>query len=618
LTFPTLSAAQLFTPTPSGIGAYGNVPAIPATGTWFGQMLTVATRVGLPTTSWQPGAPERTIFAVEAVTFASSDVNASIIAQAGFLQSAASGSVTVVNNDGSTTTIPVTPDPSNASQNPTGSLGWLDLLVQSTYGVQRLPATYCSGPLAIANTKATAVGPYIGGAYHVANAATGSTYSNPASLTIPSSIIGGSGGTVSAIATGTATTILTTAAPHGLAVNQVAYVSVPTSAGVSGLAGIFAVVIAVTPSTLQIAAASSGTYTSGGTIYSCTIATMQADVAGIASNASPGAVNVAVTQNAGVYVSNVSGWAGSNWESNTALVARTLLSLASRSPNGPAQAYTYYAQSAATLLSAKSPPYTLTNGPVVANAFGNPATGIVTVVCASSTPASTTLGGAVTPGCAQLHVTGATAANPCVITTASPHGIPVGSTMTVTISGLLGLAGVNGTWLATYVSATTFSIPVNTSSAGAWSGGGQVEGGDLGQIDALLQANVTPDNTTALAVSALALPITITATVTVPQAYVASYRIAALAQLATQIAIYPLGGYAASTPPYSVPWTDILSALEEAGVVTIGGASYVEGVSALSVSGNGSTILSSGLGIAFPSNLYQAILSTVSLSVLGV
>ena len=79
----TLSAAQLFIPAPSGVGPFGNVPGVPQSGTWLAVMLTIAQQVQLPTTSWQSGAPERTILAIEAVTFAQSDVNISIMATGG-------------------------------------------------------------------------------------------------------------------------------------------------------------------------------------------------------------------------------------------------------------------------------------------------------------------------------------------------------------------------------------------------------------------------------------------------------------------------------------------------------------------------------------------------------
>jgi hypothetical protein len=605
-----LTASDLFTPAPSGVGPFGNVPMVPASGTWLAQMLSIASTVQLPTTSWQPGAPERTILAIESVTFAQSDVNISIMAQGGFLQTAASGSVTFTTTNGTTVTVPVTPDPSNAAQNPTGALGWLDVLTESIYNVYRLAATYATGPLAIANTKPTAIGPYATGAYHVANIINGATYHNQASLTVPSSVIAGSGGTVSGVAPGMSSTIITTAAAHGLTTGDAVYVVIPVSSGVSGLAATFAVVTAVTTTTFQIAVSSSGTYTSGGTVYLCTAANMVADATGTTSNAPPGSVTTAVTQNAAVFVSNIVGWSGSNWESNTALVNRTLLSLAARSPNGPSQAYIYFAETAAQLCASQTPPYTLTNGPVIANASGNPQTGIVTVVVASTTPASIEFDDNVTPGVAQLSISAVTNANPCVLTCIGPTSLSAGQSMTVTISGVTSVSGVNGTFLGTYVSANAFSIPVNTTSGGTYTGGGSVEGGDLGQIDQLIQQNVTPSNTTAITVSALALPISITATVVVPQAYVASYKLAVVTQLQTQLASYALGG---NVPDFEVTYDDIVGALTEAGVITLGGASYVRQIQALSLDGQGV-----GVGVPFPSSQYQALLATPVITVLGV
>src|SRR5271166_5921433 len=153
-----LTVADLFTPAPSGVGPYGNVPLVPPAGTWLSIMLQVASTVQLPTTSWQSGAPERTILAIEAVSFAQSDADISIIAQGGLLQSAAFGSVTFTSPNGTTQTVAVTPDPSNAAQNPTGALGWLDLLTQNTYDVFRLRATPAKGPLALVNLRPGTIG----------------------------------------------------------------------------------------------------------------------------------------------------------------------------------------------------------------------------------------------------------------------------------------------------------------------------------------------------------------------------------------------------------------------------------------------------------------------------
>ncbi len=610
MTTPVLTVSQLFTPAPSGVGPFGNVPQVPPSGTWLAVMLQVAGMVQLPTTSWQSGAPERTILAIEAVTFAQSDVNISIMAQGGFLQSAASGTVTYTTVKGTTVTVSVTPDPSNPAQNPTGTLGWLDLTVQNVYNVFRLAATAASGPLALVNTKVASVGPYAPGAYHVGNASTGATYANPSALTIPSSIIAGTGGTVSNVTPGLTTTIVTTVTAHGLAVGNSVYLLIPTNSGISGLNGVFAIVTAVTTLTFSVSVSSSGAWVSGGQVYLCTVATMTADAVGVGSSAGPGTVTTAITQNAGVFVSNLIGWAGANWESNVALANRAILSLAAASPNGPSQAYVFFAETAQQILAAQASPYILTNGPVIANSFATPATGINTTVVASSTPVSTTLGANVTPGVAQLPISGVTNANPAVVTCTGPTSLAPGQSMTVTISGVNGVAGVNGTFVGTYVGANGFSIPVDTTSAGTYTSGGSVEGGDLGQIDLLLQKNVVPDNTTAITVSALALPITIVATVVVPQANVAAYTLAVLPQLQAQLASYALGGNA---PAFTVQYNDIVGALEEAGVVALGVASYVRSIQSLSINGGGV-----GVGVPFPTTQYQAVLATPTISVLGI
>lgn len=607
----SLTVSQLFTPAPSGVGPTGNIPTVPGSNTWLGIMLQIASTVQLPTTAWQSGGPERTILAIEAVTFSQSDAQVSLIAQGAFLQSAAGGSVTYVTINGTTVTIPVTPDPSIPSQNSTGQLGWLDLLTQNIYNVTRLSATAATGPLAIANIGNSTIGPYTPGTYHVGNAATGATYSNPASLSIPPSAIAGTGGVVTGVAVGLSATIITTQSAHGLSVGQTVYLSIPVSSGVSGLAGVFALVTAQTTNTFQVSVSSSGSWVSGGTVYLCTVANMTADVIGIASNAGPGTVTVAITQNANVFVDNVVGWSGSNWESNTALANRAQLSLAAASPNGPSQAYVYFAETAQQLLAAQIPAYNLTNGPVVASAFGNPATGIVTTVVASSTPASSVLGAAVTPGCSQLLITSVTNANPCVVTCAGATSLQPAQSMTVTISGVLGTAGVNGTFLGTYVSANSFSIPLNTIGAGAYVAGGSVEGGDLGQIDNLLQANVVPDGIVGeITVSALALPINVVATVIVPQAFAATYRLNVVTQLQAQIASYAVGG---NPPGFAVAYNDIVGALEEAGVLTLGAASFVRQIQSLSLNGGGT-----GVGVPFPSNQYQAILVPPTINVIGV
>ncbi len=629
-----LTVTQLFTPAPSGVGPYGfvggavvgQVPQVPGSGSWLSVMLQIAATVQLPTTSWQPGDPERTILATEAVCFSLSDACISQMAQGGFLQSAASGTVLYTAVDGTQVVIPVTPDPSNAAQNPTGAPGYLDLLAENVYDVTRLQATYVTGPLAIVKLSAGTL-TYGVGAYHVGGLG-GATYHNADPLSVPSSAIAGTGGVVTAVTVGSTSTILTTQSAHGLTPGQSVYVLIPLALGVlpsssgvslagAGLSGpgVFALVTGATTTTFSIAVGSSGTYSSGGTAYLCTVASMSADVAGIGSNAGPGTVTTAITQNAQTFVSNIVGWSGSNYESNVALAGRCQLSLAARSPNGPSGAYVFFAETAFQLLAEATPAYNLTNGPVRATEFSTPTTGVVNLVVGSATPASTTLGANVTPGVAQLAVTGVTDANPCVVTCAGPTGLAPAESMTVTISGVLGVTGVgvggvNGTFIATYDSANSFSIPIDTTTASAYGGGGSVEGGDLGQIDRLIQQNVVPDNTTAITSSALALPIQVTATVVVPSAFVATYQIAAIQQLQTQMAAYDFGG---NFPNFAVAYDDIVGALEEAGVVVLGQASYVRQIQSLSLNS-----LATDVGVPFPSPFYEAILVNPLITVVGV
>ena len=617
---PQLNVTQLFQPAPSGVGPYGTVngatvgavPQTPGAGSWLATLLYIADTVQLPTTSWQPGDPERTILAAEAVCFAISDAVISQMAQGSFLSSAASGTVLYMAPDGTQVVIPVTPDPSNPAQNPTGAPGYEDLLSQGVYGVYRLAASYVQGPLAIVKLSAGTLN-YGVGAYHVGGLG-GATYRNQAALSIPSSLIAGTGGVITAITPGFSSTVLTTQSAHGLTVGQSVYLNVPLSTNVTGLAGVFAIVTAVTTTTFVVALSSAGTYSgSGANVYLCTVANMVADVIGLGSNAGPGTVTTAITQNANVFVSNVVGWSGSNWENNQALLGRCQASLAARSPNGPSQAYVYFAETAAQLLAAATPPYALTNGPVQASEFATPATGIVITVVGSATPVSNVLGANVTPGVSQLPIVGVNNANPCVVSCAGPTGLAPGQSFTVSISAVLGTTSVNGTFVGTYIEATQFSIPIDTTLAPIYIGGGSVEGGDLGQIDQLIQQNVVPDDTTAVTTSALALPVQITATVTVPTSFIGAYTSAVQVQLLALMRSYPIGGPTPNDAATNlVSYDDVVAALGEAGVISPGQASVAH-VQSLSINSQGS-----GLGVAFISNLYQALLANPLITVLGV
>jgi hypothetical protein len=598
-----LTIDELFTPAPAGIGV-----SVPPDGSWMSTQLLIATTVQLPTTSWIEGAPERTIMEIQAVCFSQSDAFISVIAQGGFLKFAASGTVSYVNLKGETIVLPVSPDPSIAAENPTAAPGWLDALGQSMFNEVRLQASYADGELAIVNTTVSSRGPFAVGTYHVANARTQSTYKNTAPLTIPSSIIAANGGVITAIVVGSNTTI-TTQAAHGLSVGDVVFVN--GVAGVTNLNGQFAQVSSVpTATTFVIAISTSGSFVSGGLVYLCTVATFEADVIGLVSNAAPGTITTTVTQLNGINVSNLTAWSAANYESNVDYANRCLLKLASLSDSPPSEAYEFAALNAQRTLASQTPPVALTNGPIAsAKAFGNPQTGIVQVVVASQTPASTVLGDPITPGCVALDVTAASNASPIVVTTTSPHGLLTGNV--ATIAGVLGNAATNGTWTITRVDATRFSLD-GSAGSGAYTGGGQVDGGDLGQIDQVIQANVVGDSTTALVVSALSLPITVSAVVVVPKSFVTTYRNAINPALVAFLKSLPIGG---NIPPGgfsgTIPYSALEGALDGIGIQVAGGTSYVRQISNLLV--NGGTV-----DVNFPGTQYEAILGSVNVAVVGV
>jgi hypothetical protein len=93
-------------------------------------------------------------------------------------------------------------------------------------------------------------------------------------------------------------------------------------------------------------------------------------------------------------------------------------------------------------------------------------------------PANTTayaIGDAVAP--VTSTITGATNANPSVITTSAAHGLVTGDR--ATIAGSVGNTAINGTWQVVVLTATTFSIKTEAGVAvagnGAWTSGGTVQ-----------------------------------------------------------------------------------------------------------------------------------------------
>lgn len=77
--------------------------------------------------------------------------------------------------------------------------------------------------------------------------------------------------------------------------------------------------------------------------------------------------------------------------------------------------------------------------------------------------------GGISPVLTLPAITGVSTANPGVVTVPA-HGLTVGKHYPVTITGVVGATQANGTFFATVLSSSTFSIPVNVT--GAYSSGG--------------------------------------------------------------------------------------------------------------------------------------------------
>lgn len=338
-----------------------NLNTAPTADEWNTAELDLAKIFGLPTTAWQQGQIERTILAIVANIQQQSDIAASIMVQAGFLTFAATGFVTYTDASGATITLYVTPDPTIPAQNPTGALGWLDVLADSLYNVQRILATFAGGTLAIVNTSGATYGPFAVGTYHVAQPGAPGTpgYTNTASLTIPPTAVVGTG--ISSINSSAGLIEVTTTANHGLSTGDL--VMVAGAVGITQLVSPYKVwTITVTaPSVFTLdGSAFSGSWTGTGNVYAPQLAGFTADAAGSGSSAiSANLVTQPVTSLIGVNVTNTGAWIGDNTETNIALANRCRLKLGALGIGGAANAYVYFAITAQQIAPTLTPPLKL-------------------------------------------------------------------------------------------------------------------------------------------------------------------------------------------------------------------------------------------------------------------
>jgi hypothetical protein len=146
----------------------------------------------------------------------------------------------------------------------------------------------------------------------------------------------------------------------------------------------------------------------------------------------------------------------------------------------------------------------------------------------------------------------------------------------VIISAVLGATGVNnqiaGTvaWQLVTASGSTFTFAL-ANTPGAYVSGGSVEGGDLGMVDAAIQAQVVPTGMTALVQAASNLAINVAATVYIPtRAGITSTN--AIAAISAALTAYfdavPIGGVTAEAGGI-VPSSEVLVTIANANPGTV-------------------------------------------------
>lgn len=330
------------------------------------------------------------------------------------------------------------------------------------------------------------------------------------------------------------------------------------------------------PGTYHVSAGSKG-YSNVDTLSippgGVTGATFTADLAGAVGTAAPGTITQPVTALIGVSVTNPITFTGFDPESNAALVQRCRLKLTSLSPDGPKGAYEYFALTAAQLLYAEDPTKLVISPVTRAKVILDTTTGTVRLIVANAA-------GRV-PGIANLPISAVLFAGGGIdVLTAIAHGLSDGNT--VTISGVLGAIEANGTWTITVINPTKIHLTGSTPPS-SYISGGIVEGGDLGEVDRVIQENAVPDAVEETTETAGEVTLDVTYDVWVPASRAPNFaaNISGPA-LAKYVSGLPIGGLSDPAGAYTsiVPFDGIESAIE-------GSASYVKRVV---VTVNGATL----------------------------
>lgn len=593
----TFSITQLFVPLPSGV-VDGVTPTTVAAGTWLFNEVSAGGNLNLPVTSWQSGGVAWTELMITALGMATSDSTISLHAQAAFLDFCATGTVVFpdpTNPDGATIAIPVTPDPSIPAQNPTGAAGWLDVLADSRYNVQRNQATFASGTLLYVNTTGISQGTFVTGAYHTQNGFTGATYNNSSGFTGAASPTLGT--TVTA-ATAAAPVVVTTQTNHGIVTDTILYFK---NIGVLPDGFYLAHPSAVNQLTLTGTIGTGSYGGTGGLVFQPSQFGFVADRIGPSSNAGPGQINALVTSSPGIFVTNPAAFNGNPYESNIALAARCRAKLASLSLNGPAGAYNYAATTSSQILAAQTPPKTLTSAITREIDTNSLATGVVTVTIAN---ANGPVAGVA--NVAPLSCTG-NGVSPIVIGVSAMAAALMSSGMFALVTGMQGNTAANGYWPIT-VSGTNVTL-VGSTGNGTWtSGSGNIEAGDVGLVDSIIQAVARPSGVTVVTQSAGSFQTNVVATAYVPLQFLADFGSNPTTNkgaLAVQqyLQSLPIGGITGIDGAAGgvVPFSGVLDAIMQSG--TVGGRKYTISVSGLLINGAGADLALGSTSVSVPNTI---------------
>lgn len=591
---------------------------------WLETLLQDGATLDLPTTSWQPGAVVRTVMAIMAVELSKGDSAVALQAQGGFLDFAATGFVTVTDIDGSTTTIAVSPDPSIPGQNPNANPTWLDVLASSVYNVTRTPGSAATNPLWLVNTTGASFGTFAPGTFHAGNNITGATYTAQNAFTYGASAVAGTFVSSVTVSAGGIVTVVTNSA-HGLATGATVFLQnvlglagpgiINPTASAAGIGGGFATITVVNGTTFTLnGVTGAGAYTGTplGKVFVPVSVTFAADMVGPAGNAAIGQILTPVNSIPGGAIGNLVTFAGNPWQSNTSLASACRGKLATLTPNGPKGAYLFYALVASQILAGQP---VVNGGPVLPNPLptnitldGGPITRVLVSLSTGNGQVTATVANSSGPvgGCINNPISNVTAATPAVVTSAN-HGLVTGDYAQV--NAVNGVNGVNGVFQITKVDNNNFQLNGSVGTGAYAANTGQVSGGDLYAVEAVLAAYTTPNTVTEITQSATAVGAAIGAIIYVPAAFVTQYQTAVSTALAAYFASFPIGGLNVDGQTNILPIGAIEGLLYAIGQQ--GGQIYTLSVTAVTINGGAIDLQLGATGVA-------VLGSTAAIQVIGV